>query len=183
MSDNKDCIDELVKNNLKLVTYAIKKYYPQHIGDDDAFQLGCMGLMKAAKNYDESKGAFSTYSILFIRGAINASIRYKYANKRKCDLEIASLDYVVSEVGNQTKTLHEICGDKSFEEDAINNQMIRELLASTDLKDTERQCLNMYYFEGFNQVEISNILGMPNVSRAINNALSKLRKNALMYVS
>lgn len=173
--------DELVESNLKLVRHVIKKYYPSHIADDDAFQLGCMGLMNAVKSYDASRGSFSTYAAFFIRGSINAHTRYKYAAKRKGDLGIASLDSIVAEKGTQSIALQEVCGGESFEEDVINNEMLRELLATTELKEVERQCLDMYYFQGFNQVEMSKMLNIINVSRTINNALKKLRKNAFEY--
>lgn len=176
-------VNDLVENNLRLVSYVIKKYYSTHIGDDDAFQFGSIGLMRAAKTYDVSRGSFSTYAVYFIRGAIKNSIRDKYAKKRKGDLEVSSLDFVASEESERSITLHEICGQKSFEEQYINSQMIHELLATTELKDEERACLELYYFQGFNQVEINEIFHFGNVSRKINTALNKLRLNAFQYVS
>lgn len=39
----------------------------QTIGYDDAFQIGCLGLMKAARNYDPTRGKFSTLAMIEIR--------------------------------------------------------------------------------------------------------------------
>lgn len=165
MQENNSYISNLVEDNLKLVSYVIKKYYPGHIGDEDMFQCGCIGLMKAAQKYDESRGAFSTYASLFIRMDIKVSIRDKYALKRKVHLNTFGLD-------------HSNSIEDGFEDKIINNSFVKQLLNNTELRNLERQCIEMYYFQGFNQVEISKALNNTNISRIINIALKKLKENA-----
>lgn len=42
---------------------------------DDLFQIGAIGMCKAIENYDESKGAFSTYAIPIIRNHLYNALR------------------------------------------------------------------------------------------------------------
>lgn len=61
----------MVEQNLGLVGFVIRMYYPTHQGDDDAFQAGVLGLMRASVGYDIDRGCkFSTYACDWIRQAI-----------------------------------------------------------------------------------------------------------------
>lgn len=62
---------QLVEDNIKLVYYTISHYYSWLIGNEDIEQEGMIGLCKAAKSYEPEKGAFSTYAVVKIRGAIS----------------------------------------------------------------------------------------------------------------
>lgn len=63
--------EQMVLDNLPLVTVVLKKL---HIGKDaweDLFQEGCCGLILAVNRFDASKGyAFSTYACSYIEGVI-----------------------------------------------------------------------------------------------------------------
>lgn len=67
-----------VENNMKLVGFAIKKYFNKGhdfedlgLTKDDLFQIGCIGLIKAVDKFDESLGfAFSTFAVKYITGEI-----------------------------------------------------------------------------------------------------------------
>ena len=55
----------LVEENLGLISYAMTKL-PIYLFDsrEDAFQIGTIGLMKAARHYDPSRNIlFSTYAM------------------------------------------------------------------------------------------------------------------------
>ncbi len=68
--------EELVNNNLKLVHLCCHKMKNKGIEYDDLFSQGCIGLVKAAKRFDESKGfQFSTYAVPIILGEIKQLFR------------------------------------------------------------------------------------------------------------
>ena len=68
--------NELVKNNLGLVHSCANKFRGRGAEYDDLFQAGCVGLIKAADNFDESRGfAFSTYAVPVILGEIKRIFR------------------------------------------------------------------------------------------------------------
>ena len=67
-----------VEEHLGLVYSICKKYKNSTLGYDDAVGYGMLGLVKAAKNFDETLGyKFSTYATLRIRGEICQAIRDK----------------------------------------------------------------------------------------------------------
>lgn len=73
--------DSLCLENLKLVSFVLRMYiHPQHDIYEDCFQEGCIGLLKAARGFDESKGfKFSTYAIPNIIGQIRQFLRDKHS--------------------------------------------------------------------------------------------------------
>ncbi len=68
--------DELVSRNLRLVMSIVNRF-PLEIDDrEDLFQVGCIGLLKAADRFDESCGTrFSTYAVPVILGTIREHLR------------------------------------------------------------------------------------------------------------
>ena len=76
MIDEKTGLDEVVKNNLGLVHSCANRFKGRGVEYDDLFQAGCLGLVKAGKNFDNSKGfAFSTYAVPVILGEIKRLFR------------------------------------------------------------------------------------------------------------
>ena len=68
--------DETVSNNLGLVHSCANRFKGRGIEYDDLYQAGCLGLVKAAKNFDSSLGfAFSTYAVPVILGEIKRLFR------------------------------------------------------------------------------------------------------------
>lgn len=74
--------EDLVLDNLALVTWLIKKYiYVESKDYEDVFQEGCVGLVKAARNFDENRGIkFSTFASTYILGTIQIYQRENGSN-------------------------------------------------------------------------------------------------------
>jgi RNA polymerase sporulation-specific sigma factor len=67
---------DLVENNYGLVHACANKFRGRGVEYDDLFQAGCIGLIKAAGNFDSSRGfAFSTYAVPVILGEIKRIFR------------------------------------------------------------------------------------------------------------
>ena len=65
-----------VRDNLGLVRSCASRFRGKGTDYDDLYQAGCMGLVKAAANYDESLGfRFSTYAVPVILGEIKRLFR------------------------------------------------------------------------------------------------------------
>ena len=70
-----EALDELVRENLGLVR-SIAARLSRPAEAEDAFQSGCLGLVKAIRGFDPQRGAcFSTYAFPFIAGEIRRSRR------------------------------------------------------------------------------------------------------------
>ena len=68
--------ETFITENLGLVHSIAKRYRGRGIDYDDLYQSGCIGLIKAADNFDSSKGfAFSTYAVPVIMGEIKRLFR------------------------------------------------------------------------------------------------------------
>lgn len=68
--------DGLINNNYGLVHACANKFRGRGVEYDDLFQAGCVGLIKAADNFDRSRGfAFSTYAVPVILGEIKRIFR------------------------------------------------------------------------------------------------------------
>lgn len=68
--------DELIEQNLGLVHLCAKKFVGRSIDYDDLYSTGCVGLIKAIDNFDESLGfKLSTYAVPVILGEIKRLFR------------------------------------------------------------------------------------------------------------
>lgn len=68
--------EKIINGNLKLVLSIINKYNNGKNDMNDLFQIGCVGLIKAVENFDESYGVmFSTYAVPLILGEVKRYIR------------------------------------------------------------------------------------------------------------
>lgn len=68
--------EELVRRNLALVKSIVRKFLGRGVEFDDLFQIGCMGLVKAIRNFDDAYGVqFSTYAVPMISGEIKRFLR------------------------------------------------------------------------------------------------------------
>lgn len=65
-----------VNENIGLVHACAKRFKGRGIEYDDLFQAGCLGLVKAADHFDESRGLqFSTYAVPVILGEMRQLFR------------------------------------------------------------------------------------------------------------
>lgn len=65
-----------VESNLGLVHACANRFKGRGVEYDDLFQAGCVGLIKAADNFDETRGfSFSTYAVPVILGEIKRIFR------------------------------------------------------------------------------------------------------------
>lgn len=68
--------DEFVEKNMGLVHSLANRFRNRGIEYEELFSAGCVGLVKAAKGFDESRGLqFSTYAVPVILGEIKRLFR------------------------------------------------------------------------------------------------------------
>lgn len=72
----KDKRSEMIEGNIALVHSVAARFRGRGYDYDDLFQSGCVGLIKAVDNFDESLGfCFSTYAVPVIMGEIKRLFR------------------------------------------------------------------------------------------------------------
>lgn len=83
--------EQLIEQNIRLVGQVIKDkvHGVQRIGIytyDDIFQIGCIGLCKAADTFCPGKGSFSTYAYIIIRNEIFDALEYATLRRNREEL-------------------------------------------------------------------------------------------------
>ncbi len=102
---SKDAKDKLILANMRLVLSVIKKFNGA-VSKDDLFQAGCIGLIKAATNFDLSVGVkFSTYAVPMIVGEVKRYLRTR--NSMRVSRSIRDTAYKVLKTRNQLEREHE----------------------------------------------------------------------------
>lgn len=220
---DKEASDYFIICNLRLVLSVVQRFNNKG-NSDDLFQVGCVGLIKALKNFDLKYNVkFSTYAVPMIIGEIrrflkdSSSIKvsrslrdtaYK-ALKAKETMEIrdqrtpsvmeiaSEIDIPLKEVacaldavsepislfesvykdGEDALTLVEQLHDNGLNEEMWAERIVLKDAMKT-LTDKEKSVLQLRYFLGKTQVEISKQIGISQaqVSRLEKTALERLRE-------
>lgn len=160
----KEEIEKLVEENISLVDFMLYKHFKTFINlypnlVDDLKQEGAIGLMKAAEQFDETKGAFTTIATFKIK---NAMLRFyqryvkRHYNNQK--VTIISSDTNITEDENIT-LLDSIIIENSEKDYRVDSIMTRT--EYSEIKDINL-ILNMTA-QGYSQEEIAKVIGTSQV--------------------
>lgn len=69
--------EKMIRDNDKLVYHIISRRFPSLTQDEDVVQAGMIGLWKACRDYDPSKGAFSTCVCAYIIHEIHKELEMR----------------------------------------------------------------------------------------------------------
>ena len=106
-------LSKLITDNENLI-YKITHYFSNYSSKEDLFQVGCIGLIKAYKNYKEGYNTkFTTYAYPYILGEIKKYIRedkgIKYSRDiTKLNLKIERANIVLSQKLMRIPTYREL---------------------------------------------------------------------------
>jgi len=68
--------EKLLQGNFPLIKSVIKKYIGKGVDYDDLYQIGCVGFLKAIKNFDPNYDVkFTTYAVPMIAGEVKRFLR------------------------------------------------------------------------------------------------------------
>lgn len=172
-------VEEIVTNNIGLVKFLIKRYYPTVYGDlyDELLSLGMMGLVMAAQKFDPSRGSFSVFAGRNISTCINHRKRKSQAQMRIPEELIMSLNTPVDD----NRTIQDIIETEELSlDDHLTIIEFMEYLQTVE--PCNRKIVELYF--GLNgevdhdQQDIGNTFNMSQiqVSRIIKKVLEGFRK-------
>jgi RNA polymerase sporulation-specific sigma factor len=165
---------ELAANNIKFA-YHQAHYWVQRLPQydwDEIFSLCQLGLVKAARSFDESRGLkFTTLCTESIKNEVLRMLRTQRTKKRK-----GTPLYLYEMLPGSEEIMYV---DTLSVEDTYtleNKSYLKELFGV--LTDTERDVLKMYYYDEIKQEDIANVYGFSqtHISRIIQRSIDKMRK-------
>ena len=188
---DKEACGRLVEENLGLIWSIVKRYTRKTVDNDDLYQLGCLGFLKAVQGFDTQFGTqFSTYAVPKIAGEIRRFLRddgmVKVGRGRK---EQALLIHrartqltaqlgrepVLSELAQVTGlTLEGMVGSESPEEGMVEKVALHP--AINRLPERERKLIFLRYYKGFTQDKTAKVLGISQVQ------VSRLEKKSILFL-
>ncbi len=147
MVETREARNAVVEKNLGLVHSCAKRFRGRGVEYEDLFQAGCVGLIKAADNFDESRGfSFSTYAVPVILGEIKrifrdgGSIKIGRAIKEKSRAAVKKREQISIELGREP-TISELaeCLDVDVTEAAMLLNASMPAISLTAGEDGEEQ--------------------------------------------
>jgi RNA polymerase sporulation-specific sigma factor len=115
----------LVEKNVGLVWSIVKRFQNRGYETDDIFQIGCIGLIKAIKKFDNSFDVkFSTYAVPMIIGEIKRFIR---------DDGIIKVSRSLKEVSNKARVTKEVMSKELGREPTISEMATRLNISAEEL--------------------------------------------------
>lgn len=125
----------------------------------DVLQEVFIKIWRQIEQYDSEKGKLFTWMINISRNASIDTLRSKSYNIRKQNREL-------------TENVYDAAGTVNLEIDKIG---LRKLI--TNLKDEQKELIELAYFQGYTQDEISKLLNVPlgTIKTRLRNALIQLR--------
>ncbi len=170
--------ENLILDHQKLIYCVLKKY--NNIHNEDLFQIGMIGLVKAAKLFDETrKIAFSSFAYTCISNEILIYFRKQHRKSYNDYANTISYNTLINDEDSNC-TLEDCLGYTPDFDEEINKQELYnniEKLLSPIEKATLTGYYGLYNTEPIKQIELSKKLNMSqaNISRIIRRAKKKLR--------
>jgi len=164
--------EQMILSNHGIV-FSVMKNLRIPLTDEDMFQTGIIGLLKAINTFDTSKGYhFSTYAFPIVRNELLMAFR----KSKKSVMVAFSLDDN-ADIGNgESVPYAEMIADgKDYEENVVNSMLAQQIFER--LESREKHIFTMFFVENRTQSEISKALGISQsyVSRIIS-SMGKMKR-------
>ena len=161
--------EQAILANQELVRYVIKSL-GLNAFDEDLFQIGCVGLIKAVDSFDFEKNIkFSTYAAKVIRNEILMTLRKKHINAQSLD-ELFTID------GFETSLMDMISDNICMEDELISTMYLEQ--AFSKLNNNEKKIIYLHFIKGTKQHELAKMMGFTQsyISRMISEIIKKMRR-------
>ena len=100
---DEDAVEYMVRTNVGLIRNTVKRFAGRGVDEEDLFQIGSIGLLKAIKNFKrEYNVCFSTYAVPMIMGEIKRFLRDD--GPVKVSRSVRELYYKARAAADQLKT-------------------------------------------------------------------------------
>lgn len=164
--------EQMILSNHGIV-FSVMKNLSIPLTDEDMFQTGIIGLLKAINTFDASKGyQFSTYAFPIVRNELLIAFR---KSKRSVVAAFSLDDNADIGNGESVPYAEMIADGKDYEENVVNSMLAQQIFER--LESREKHIFTMFFIENRTQSEISKALGISQsyVSRIIS-SMGKMKR-------
>jgi len=169
-------MDIRVEDHFKLVHHVLHKkfYYKSKEDYEDLFQVGCIGLLKATRTFDESKAIkFSTYAAMCIYNELLC-----YLRPSKNEIKCVSIYADISEDGSNN--LLDSIADTS--DDIVYSYVCDGFLEIYNkLSPRDQSIIHMRLLDNYTNREISKKYNLSHTT--VSRVLAAFKKAMMDYVS
>lgn len=155
--------ETMVKNNMGLVTHIVIKF--NGVAEfDDLFQVGCIGLIKAVRSFDISKGfAFATFATPVIRNEI-----LMYLRRERNRIKTSSLNKIINDE-NMYEVGDLIESNFSLDDEIVCRDLLKHLNIGLGKLNARDRKIVIWYISGHKQDDIAKKIGVSQaqISRII----------------
>ena len=167
--------EDHVSEYARLVRAIIRPYFQGGAEYDDLYQEGMIGLLKAVRTYDSSRGArFETYAAACIRNRIFDIVRRQNKEQTFSSGSVHQPSALLSSAGGER------CFDPETEVLAIESAQEIKAVLSDLLSSFEASVLEPY-LQGYTATEIARVLSRP--AKSVDNAIRRIRRKIAQHLS
>ena len=167
--------DILVTRYTRFVRACARPYFLAGGDSEDLIQEGMVGLIKAVREYDETKAAsFRTFAEICIRNRLYSVLRAAARDKHKALNQSISLDTPYFDSNSYTSGTSSLA-QRNPEDFLIDREHTAALLAGVrkQLSEFEAKILG-YYLDGLSCREIAEAVGKS--PKSVDNAVQRIRR-------
>ncbi len=180
-----EAVTQLINNYKTVVKVKSRAFYLVGGEQEDLLQEGLIGIMKAIKNFDESKQVkFSTFANLCITRQMMTAIKLANRDKNSILNNAYSLNKISHTVNDEEYELLDMVVDNTIlspEDIYISEEGVDRIMSIVDknLSNFEKAVL-FYYLEGESYTNIAKIFEKDK--KAIDNALQRIRRKLEKHI-
>ena len=185
-------LNRLIEANLRFVVVIARQYQGQGLAMEDLVSEGNMGLMKAARKYDASKGLrFVNYAVVFIRQQIEKALKKEGAEQRvesTRDGQTRSVDAPLGSKANVSLLSVLVNADSPQADQRVYNANLEDAVERTLLTLNERETavVNAYFGIGEERLTMAEIgermnLKRERVRQIRDRAVRRMKKNIRIF--
>lgn len=183
-SGDQDALERLIKTNLRFVVSVAKKYQHRGMSLGDLINEGNLGLIKAAKKFDETKGfKFISFAVWWIRQSILLALAEQTRTIRLPLNIVSSITKINSAIGmleqkyERLPTNQELAFEVNLKEDSVSEyQQKAKLSLSLDAVMSNESYLTLHDIISDHRPATDHLLLPASRLEEINQLLKKIPK-------
>ncbi|UKK57890.1 sigma-70 family RNA polymerase sigma factor [Prevotella communis] len=185
-------LNRLIEANLRFVVVIARQYQGQGLSMEDLVSEGNLGLMKAARKFDATRGLrFVNYAVVFIRQQIEKAVRKESDEQRvesTRDGQTRSVDAPLGSKANVSLLSVLVNADSPLADQRVYNASLEDAIERSlqTLNERETVVVNAYFGIGEERQTMAEIaermsLKRERVRQIRDRAVRRLKKNMKLF--